>query len=183
MALRAASFRVGYSADNVTSWKTAGETAGDSFELKGLINNTKLLIRAIAVNRDRQSRPANEYPIYVTAQPPLPPDGLKTDLTANHVRLAWGEVLGVTEYRLYRRTPGQSEFTEIFRGRVNEFMDRTATSSPAFASPGQAANLQRPGGLIDEYAVTAVTGNGESAKFLVTFVCEDEVVTVLVSDT
>jgi len=159
-------YRMELSADNGTTWKPIGETASDRFELNGLDNDIKIHIRATALNSERQGQPANEYPLYVTSKPPLPPDGFKTVLGTNEVKLTWGEVLGVTEYRLYCRERGQTAFTEIFRGRANQFNDRRANLIPAFSSPGQAANLTRSSAAVYEYAITAVTGNGESVKSL-----------------
>jgi len=82
------------------------------------------------------------------------------------VRLDWGEVLGVAEYRVYRRAKAAGEFAEVYRGRQRSCVDPAASVVPAFDMPGHLAAAARPadGCTIYEYAVTAVTGNGESAK-------------------
>jgi len=162
-------YRLEVSRDNGLTWIAAGETAVDRFELKGFPNETKIHVRAIALNRDRQSRPANEYPVYVSAKPALSPDGLKTTLGEDRVKLTWGEILGVTEYRLYRREKTvRSEFREIFRGRANEYVD-TVKVPPAYDSPGLQADAMRDtNALVYEYVVSAVNGNGEGEKSLPT---------------
>jgi len=84
------------------------------------------------------------------------------------VKLIWGEVLGVNEYRLYRRERGQTDWREIFRGRAQTFTDRAVKVSPAFSEPGlqPAAARVVENNLIYEYAVAAVNGNGEGEKSL-----------------
>jgi hypothetical protein len=116
-------YRIEISRDSGDTWQPAGESATGDFDLTGLTNGTKIHVRAVAMNAGRESRPANEYPVYVTDQPPLPPDGLKLSLSSGRVGISWGEVLGVTEYRLYRRKKGDTAFVRIFSGRQNEFTD------------------------------------------------------------
>ena len=145
------------------TWQRVGETTNGEFDLAGLSNGFKVHVRAVATNASRESRPADEYPIYVTDQPPLPPDGLKLDVGNQQVQVTWGEVLGVTEYRLYRRVKGAGEFHEIVRGLQNLYLDSGVKVIPAFAEPGQANNSRRDASeyTVYEYAVAAVNGNGE----------------------
>ena len=156
------------SKDNGATWQPVGETDRESFELTKLENETKAHVRVIALNSERQSRPANEYPVYVSAKPPQPPDGLRIQLAENQVKALWGEVLGVSEYRLYRREKGQSSWTQIFHGLANKFLDRGVKAVPAFSEPGlEAAVRENPSHLshpIYEYAASAVNGNGEGEK-------------------
>ncbi len=107
--------------------------------LLGLENGAKVHVRAIAMNESRESSPGPEYPVYISAEKPVAPQGLRW------VRgeVSWGEVLGAHEYRLYRRVRGGS-FQQVYSGTVTAFTD------------------QRAG--IHEYAAAAVSGNGESAK-------------------
>jgi len=160
-------YRLELSRDNGATWQSTGETTDSQFTLRGLTNGEKVHVRVLAGNRERISVPANEYPIYVSDRPPLPPDGLKSQLGSNVVRLTWGEVLGASEYRLYRRGQGQGNWTEIFRGRAFAFTDRAVKSIAAFPEPGlQAAAGALETNLIYEYAVAAVNGNGEGEKSL-----------------
>jgi hypothetical protein len=79
---------------------------------------------SILIGRNR------EYPIYVTDQPPLPPDGLRTEIVAGQVNLAWGEVLGAGEYRLYRRRKGRPISTGFLPGwHMHSPINRQAVSS------------------------------------------------------
>ena len=162
-------YRVELSRDSGATWQTATETTRGVADLAGLPRGTKVHVRAIAFNADQAGRPANEYPIYVTDHAPLPPDGLMTDISAKMPKLTWGEVLGVSEYRLYRREQSQPAFTEVFRGLVTEYTDKNVSVPAAFPQPGVFANCLRDtgSGKVYEYAVTAVNGNGESAKSVV----------------
>jgi hypothetical protein len=166
-AAGAENHRIELSSDHGTTWTPVGETAGDRFNLTGLTDGTKVHIRAVALNRERESRPANEYPLYVTAAAPPPPDGLAAEPGPGKVRLTWGEVLGAGAYKLYRRSPGEAEFKEIFRGLANEFID-TVDCRPAFAEPGlKAAALRHADApTVHQYAVAAINGNGEGARSL-----------------
>ena len=160
-------YRLETSADGGKIWQVAGETTVGEFDLTGQTNGTKIAVRAVALNARRESRPAREYPVYVTDAPPLPPDGLKLRLGRRQVGVTWGEVLGASEYRLYRRVQGRAAWREVYRGAAREFTDTGLNAVPAFAAPGLAANaerLRKP--TIYEYAVAAVSGNGEGPQSL-----------------
>ena len=161
-------YRLELSRDNGASWQRVGETASDEYDLAGLTNGTKIHVRAVALNASRESHPADEYPVYITDQPPLPPDGLKLEVGQHKVQATWGEVLGVTEYRLYRRVKGDGSFQEIFRGLRNAYRDAGIKVIPAFTEPGLANNLlgNTTNFTVYEYAVAAVNGNGEGEKSL-----------------
>jgi hypothetical protein len=161
-------YRIELSKDNGASWQPAGEATGGEYRLEGLANGSKVHVRAVALNASRESRPACEYPIYVSNRPPLPPDGLKLAVGNHQVKATWGEVLGVKEYRLYRRPRGETKFVEIWRGLGNIYVDQGVNVIPAFAEPGKAENLLRDasGYTVYEYAVAALDGNGEGAKSL-----------------
>jgi hypothetical protein len=165
-AAGAQKYRVELSRDSGATWQAVAEAAKGEADLAGLTNGTKVHVRATAFNTDQTSRPANEYPVYITDKPPLPPDGLKTDILAKMPKLTWGEVLGVTEYRLYRSEKGKAAFIEVFRGLANEFADKSVSVPAAFPEPGPRANLLRDPAAykVYEYAVAAVNGNGEGTK-------------------
>jgi hypothetical protein len=159
-------YRVELSRDSGATWQPVTETVKGEINVTGLTNGTKVHVRVVPLNSDQAGKPANEYPVYVTDKAPLPPDGLATDISAKAPKLTWGEVLGVVEYRLYRREKGQPAFVEVFRGLANEYVDKSANVPAAFPEPGVRANLLQEAGAfkVYEYAVTAVNGNGESAR-------------------
>ena len=122
-------------------------------------------VRAVAVNPEHESSPADEYPLYVTGDVPSSPDGLKVRLGEGEATLSWGKVLGTSEYRLYRREKGAAAFKEVYRGTKRSYLDTEANVVEAYEDPEQPLP---PAGERDftlyEYVVTAVNGNGESAK-------------------
>jgi hypothetical protein len=126
-------YRYEISRDNGKSW-SAGSAA-----ITGLPEGSKVHVRAIARNATRESVPGPEYPVYISSKPPLPPDGLSAALRQNAALLTWGEVLGVTEYRLY------ADDRLVYRGPNRTFTDPHAAT---------------------HYAVSAVSGNGEGGRSL-----------------
>ena len=102
--------------------------------MSGMSEKTKVHVRAIAANATHESVPGPEYPIYIAGKPPLPPDGLSVALRQQAAVLTWGEVLGVTEYRLYAGD------RLVYRGMARAFTDAKAGA---------------------QYSVSAVDGNGE----------------------
>lgn len=163
-------YRIEVSADGGSTWTPSGTSTAGRFELKGLTNGTKVHVRIVARNDDQESRPGRDYPVYVTDQPPAPPDGLQLAPASPRARLAWGEVLGASEYRLYRRPRGETNFTLIHRGPERMHEDATVTMSAPPDLPGRAANALQPPATqtVYEYAVAAVNGNGEGPKSVVT---------------
>ena len=154
-------YRIEISADSGTSWNPVGETTDNRFNLTKIADGTKVHVRAIALNRERESRPAGEYPVYITAQPPPPPDGLKLEIEESSVSITWGEVLGAGTYRLYRRDASGGVWTEVFRGRGFQCNDAIRVP-PVFSEPGQRAGVfDKPPAKVYEYAISAVNDNGE----------------------
>ena len=160
-------YRLEISRDDGASWQPAGEVTGGEIALAGLPNGIKVHVRAVASNASRESRPAKEYPLYVNDQPPLPPDGLKLGIGSGQVRVTWGEVLGVKEYRLYRRARG-GVYEEICRGRRNSYEATVVNPVPAFSEPGMVASTFRNAAdsTVYEYAVASVNDNGQGARSL-----------------
>ncbi len=156
----ATSYRYELSRDDGKTWTPAQAM------LSGLPNGAKVHIRAIAANASRQSEPGPEYPVYITSDPPAAPAGLKLHLSTGEVSCTWGEVLGASEYRLYRRVQGQSKFAMVYDGPEQRFTGRLTGVIPAFDQPGREANqfYQGPPYQVYEYAVAAVSGNGEGRK-------------------
>ena len=135
----ASTYRFSISKDDGRTWGDAGESAQPAISLTGLANETKIHVRAVARNAERESAAGSEYPIYVTSAPSLSPEGLHLSLHRGATEVAWGEVLGVTGYRLYART-GNGEWRVVYQGLERVFTDAT------------------PAG---EYRVSSVNGNGE----------------------
>jgi hypothetical protein len=127
----ATGYRYQLSRDGGKNWSSTPAT------LTGLADGIKVHVRAIALNGSQQSAPGPEYPIYITSRPPLPPDGLSIHLQNGAASLTWGELLGVTEYRLY------ADDRVVYRGPERSFVDVHAARS---------------------YAVSAVSGNGEGPR-------------------
>jgi len=152
-------YRLELSADAGRTWSAVRSQSEPSIEIGGLSDGSKVHVRAVARNAQHESSPGAEYPIYVTSQPPLPPDGLHVDLARGAATLTWGEVLGAEEYRLYARPKGAAPFTLLYRGLDRVYVDRRAGIQPCDPIPDQAQSS----GVI-EYAVTASNGNGESVR-------------------
>jgi len=152
------------SGDGGTTWKSQGLTDHTSFLLTGLTNGSKVHVRCVAFNGEVAGEPSREYPIYVTEQPPLPPDGLVVKLADSKAELTWGEVLGVTEYRLYRRVKGTRDYEQVYRGLRRTFTDTADGLAAPLRRPGRTAASTRPDCIMYEYAVSAVNGNGEGER-------------------
>jgi hypothetical protein len=132
--------------------------------LANLENGRKVHLRLVALNGNRESEPSPAYPLYVSTVAPEPPDGFDLRLGTNLVQLTWGEVLGVTEYRLYRRVRGSEQWKKIWKGIDRSYADTSAKGViPHTELPGSLDNPPYTG-TVYEYAVTAVSGNGEGAK-------------------
>ncbi|HVX67020.1 MAG TPA: fibronectin type III domain-containing protein, partial [Bryobacteraceae bacterium] len=165
-AANAERYRIELSEDGARTWRQGGETAEASCQLTGLKEGGKVHVRVIARNARYESEPGYEYPVYPTSKAPAHPDGLKLRIADGRVEAAWGEVLGVREYRLYRRQKGTVEFRGVYSGPAMTFSDAVPGVRKAFEQPGILANALRDkaGYTIYEYAVSAVSLNGESAK-------------------
>jgi hypothetical protein len=157
----ATQYRFEISHDNGSTWAHAVTSAEPSAEITGLTAGEKLHVRAVALNAEHKSAPGAEYPIYATNDAPLPPDGLHVDLSNGAATVSWGQVLGVTEYRLYVRNAGGQEFRLLYKGLDRSYQDKHPAVRVSLLKPEPSA--PEPAGLI-EYCVAAVNGNGESAR-------------------
>ena len=155
-------YRLELSRDAGATWSTVMTQAEPRFKLTGLPNEQKVHVRAVAVNATHESAPGPEYPVYITAQAPHAPDGLRVSLATGAATLSWGEVLGVSEYRLYARQFGGGEFQLLYRGLEPRFAHKqpniqASSAVPRASGPATQSNLF-------EYYVAGVNGNGEGAK-------------------
>lgn len=139
----AESYVIQLSKDGGTRWETAGSARQSPCTLRGLENDTKYHVRVIATNADQIGEPGPDYPLYVNADRPPAPDGLRLRPSGDHVDITWGEVLGASRYRLYRRLKGDLGYREVFSGLAFEFRDTEPASDRVY-----------------EYAVAAENGNG-----------------------
>lgn len=156
--------RLEVSVDGGKNWKAVKTTNQSPYKLSKNGYEGKIHVRVVAMNGKREASFAQEYPVYITDKAPHYPEGIWMKLNDNCVTLSWGKVLGVQQYRLYRRVKGETEFRKIYEGKANCFTDKTVQGvRKAFDMPGSLDNrLQNRENLtIYEYAVSAVNGNGE----------------------
>jgi len=162
----ATGYRLETSTDGGTHWQPGPVGPQGPLTINGLANNTKVHLRIIARNAERDSPPSGEYPLYVSANAPPTPDGLALELGEGTVRLHWGQVLGAEGYHLYRRREGDTSWqAPICSGPTTSYYDITADGViPSAPRPGIEANLNstRPDGTRYEYAIAAFNDNGES---------------------
>jgi hypothetical protein len=155
-------YRLELSRDAGATWATVTTQVEPRFKLSGLANEQKVHVRAIAINAAHESSPGLEYPLYVTGRAPDAPDGLRVALTTGVATLTWGEVLGVSEYRLYARPAGATEFHLLYRGLEPTFVHKQQGIQACGSVPRSSPPPQRSNFI--EYYVAAVNGNGEGAK-------------------
>ena len=158
----ATQYRFELSKDSGATWATIGFETAPEFSVSGLAGEQKLHVRVVALNSLHESPPGPEYPLYVTKNPPPAPDGIHVDLSDGAAAVSWGEVLGVSEYRLYARAGDEKDFRVVYRGLDRIFHDLRDSIQAAVSNPGENSAARQPG--IIEYFVTAVNGNGESPR-------------------
>ena len=155
-------YRLELSRDGGSAWTTVDEQASPGLKTSGLADSEKVHLRVIALNALHASPAGPEYPLYVTSQPPPPPDGLRVALAAGAATLSWGEILGATEYRLYARSEKDTLYTVIYRGKNCTFVHQQAEIQPCDALPAQGSPSKDTKTI--SYCVTALNGNGESIR-------------------
>ena len=135
------SYRLELSRDGGRTWEPKGESTQSPILISDLQNQTKVHIRLVAINAEHQGQPSDEYPLYVTDRAPTSPDGLSLTLSANRVDASWGQLLGVKEYRLYRRAHGQTNdgWKLIYAGLDHSHVD----SRCDWRSPGRRSSRRR----------------------------------------
>ena len=158
----ATQYRLELSKDGGSTWAAAQVQSAPELKVSALTDGEKVHVRCLALNSMHASAPGEEYPLYVTKHPPSPPDGLRVRLSNGAATINWGEILGVTEYRLYARTKTEKEFHLLYRGTDRSYADKRAGIRACDSIPGQATDVTDP--AIVEYCVTALNGNGESVR-------------------
>jgi hypothetical protein len=161
----ATQYHLELSSDNAKTWKSVQQGLSSPLHVEGLRVGSKVHVRVIAVTQDGRSVAGPEYPVYASNTPPAAPDGLALELATGKVSASWGEILGASEYRFYRRILGQKNWNMVYRGLNRQFDDLAEGVTPPTYLPGRADNAMRnQTAPVYEYAVTAVDENGESVK-------------------
>jgi hypothetical protein len=155
-------YRIETSRDGGETWSSAGESKSGEFRL-GNLPPGKTHARVVALNATTASRPGKDFPIDLTGEPPLPPEGLRLRIGDEKVDARWGEILGAKEYVIYRRLRGETRWNEVFRGTDNSFSECIEGVTPPHRLPGleAAASISANDPAIHEYAVAAADGHGE----------------------
>lgn len=156
----ASRYRLELSHDGGATWSHATVENSAEIVIDGLPDNHKVHLRAIALNDMFESEPGPDYPLYVSSDPPPPPDGLHVELSTGSAKITWGEVLGAAEYRLYGRRDGEPEFRLFYRGLLREWQDKSPSIRSANSVPGVVGSAAH----VTAYFVTSVNKNGESLK-------------------
>jgi hypothetical protein len=138
-------YRCEYSVDAGVTWSRKKEQVKPVFLLRPSGGETKGYIRITALNAEKASEPSVIYPVYFTSAKPHYPDGLKLKIDGKQVTATWGQVLGCSAYKLYRREAGGS-YRLIYSGSRRQYTDRLPETDG-----------------IREYAVSTLNGNGESS--------------------
>lgn len=157
--------RLELSADGGKTWQTKGNANNGVFVLKNE-KAEKVHIRAVSVNGTKAALTAPEYPVYFSNKAPHNPEGLWLKLSDNKASLSWGQVLGAQKYRVYRRKEGETNFKIVYEGKERQYADVAPGIQKSYELPGTVENVStdKTGLIVYEYAVTAVTGVGESVK-------------------
>lgn len=151
------------SKDSGVTWTALPAQAQATIQLNGLANGQKVHVRGVAMNALHASGAGPEYPIYITDQAPAPPDGLHVDLSLSDgaATASWGEVLGVSEYRLFGKVGGDNEFQLLYHGLDRSYRHERPGIRTCNSAPG--GNAASPVTIV-QYYVTASNRNGESAR-------------------
>jgi hypothetical protein len=158
----ASTYNLELSTDNAQTWAEVKRASEPQFTLADLKPGEKYHVRLLARNDASLSAPGPEYPLYITLDPPPPPDGLNVELSRGRARITWGEVLGVTEYRLYRKTATESKFIVAYAGRQTLWEDINPSIEPSARPVSSAETLRNTPMPTCEYYVTSVNPIGES---------------------
>ena len=138
----AASYCYEYSVDQGKTWNVYTTTKLIKVTVSPLGSEYKGYMRVTACNKDNNGIPSVIYPLYFTSEKPHYPDGLKLKMSDGTINITWGNTLGCSNYKLYKRKAGE-QFKVIYTGNGNKFTDK-------------------PEEGIYEYAICSSNGNGQS---------------------
>ena len=154
------------SKDGGKVWSSVSKSTG----LKQVIlplKNGNYLLRVSAL--PTAARPILSEPIELnlSEDPPETPERPEVTPLKGSVRLKWETQIGANEYKVYRREKGKQNWTSIYSGRSQGFVDKNAKAATAkFSNSGYKAGAgsDMNGIVIYEYCITASDKNGESPK-------------------
>ena len=149
------------STDGGAHWVECDERPTPELFVSRLTPGEKIHVRVVAKNELHASPPGDDYPVYGSNQAPPPPDGLRVDLSGGAAAVTWGEVLGVSAYRLYARLKSEERYRLVYAGLERVFIDSRAFIRACDPTPAGAVSL--PPSRMIEYRVAAVNGIGEGA--------------------
>lgn len=142
------SYTVEASRDNGRTWEKLQQVSVTSALLSGLTNGQKLHVRVMATGSGGFGLPSALYPVYITADAPVRPEGLLVICQGDAAAISWGQLLGAAQYKLYRRVQqaADSSWKLLYTGSRRDYVD------------------QLQPGISYEYSVTAINDNGESPR-------------------
>ena len=145
-------YEISVSIDAEYTFDTVGEADGsmNRYVCTGL-KAGKYHVRVRGINGENVGEYSHPYPVYVTADRPHCPEGLRVVKQGDSFLAFWGEVLGCDTYRLYRAE--KKGKTLVYEG------------------DGRSARVEK-----GTYFVTAVNGNGESLPSLTRSAADDRAV-------
>ncbi len=106
-----------WSEDGGDTWKESGlSSSSPVLVLRHPQAGEKYHVRVYAKNAERSSACGAEYPIYPTEEAPAPPDGVQVQKSSQGLLVSWGEVLGVTGYRVYVSQAEEAKPQAVYSG-------------------------------------------------------------------
>ena len=158
------------SKDGGKVWSSVSKSTG----LKQVIlplKNGNYLLRASALSTNARTIKSEPVELNLSDKPPRAPARPDVTPLKGSVRLKWENQIGTNEYKVYRREKGKQNWTAIYSGRSQGFVDKNAKSATAkFSNPGykSGANFDMNGIVIYEYCISASDKNGEGPKSEIT---------------
>jgi hypothetical protein len=136
-------YEIELSADLGRTWQAFSRVKETRCRVEGLVNGTKYFVRVRGRNDRKSGDWSHEYPVYPSADKPLPPEGLDIVILEEQLHFSWGKILGALSYRLYCKDY-TGQITLLYSGEETQFSYRKGAGDP-----------------ISSYAVSAVNLNGE----------------------
>jgi hypothetical protein len=162
----ATKYSIESSNDGGKVWSSVSRSTGLKQVILPLKNGNYLLrVSALPTN----ARPIKSEPIELNLSDEPPRAPARPDVTPlkGSVRLKWENQIGANEYKVYRRKKGKQNWTAVYSGRSQGFVDKNAKVATAkFSNPGYkaGASFDMTGIAIYEYCITASDKNGEGPK-------------------
>ena len=143
----ATSYRVERSSNGGTSWATAGDSSGTSFNDTGLTPDTAYQYRVIATSAGGDSPPSATATATTLVAPPNAPLGVSaTAIASTEIDVAWTASDGATGYRIERSANGGASWTPAGTTATAPFHDTGLSPATTYS-----------------YRVIATNAGGDSA--------------------